>query len=141
MVRAADQGSAGEAVVSAAAAAAAKEARLDDTLRALSDPARRGVVDLLRRQPQRAGELARALSMTPPALSRHLRVLRKSGLVEETSEPDDARVRVYCLRRERFTELAGWLTELDAFWTEQLGAFAAHVKTTAKTTTRRSGAR
>ncbi len=71
--------------------------------------------------------------MSPPALSRHLRVLRKTGLVTETSEPDDARVRVYCLRRERFTELSAWLAELDAFWTEQLGAFAAHVKATRST--------
>ncbi len=110
----------------------AREARLDGTLRALSDPARRGVVDLLRREPQRAGDLARALSMSPPALSRHLRVLRKTGLVTETSEPDDARVRVYCLRRERFTELSAWLAELDAFWTEQLDAFAAHVKASAR---------
>ncbi len=120
-------GSAGDILVNAA-----RTARLDSTLRALSDPARRGVIDLLRREPQRAGDLARALAMTPPALSRHLRVLRKSGLVEETAEPDDARVRVYCLRRERFTELSAWLAELDAFWTEQLGAFAAHVSKQAK---------
>ena len=106
---------------------AARAARLDSTLRALADPSRRGVVELLRREPQRAGDLARALAMTPPALSRHLRVLRQSGLVEESHETDDARVRVYCLRRERFTELSAWLGELDAFWTEQLGAFAAHV--------------
>ena len=106
--------------------------RLDATFAALADPTRRNVVDLLRREPRRAGELATALDVSPPALSRHLRVLRKSGLVVESGLEDDARVRVYTLRRERFTELADWLSEVDGFWTEQLGAFAAHVNAKAK---------
>ena len=46
---------------------------LDQTLAALADPTRRGVIDLLRRKPRRAGELADALAMSPPAMSRHLR--------------------------------------------------------------------
>ena len=58
-------------------------AAVDGTLAALADPTRRGVVDLLRRRPRAAGELASALDVSPPALSRHLRVLRKSGLIEE----------------------------------------------------------
>jgi DNA-binding transcriptional ArsR family regulator len=58
-------------------------AALDRTLQALADPTRRGVVELLRGQPRRAGELAAALRTSPPALSRHLRLLRQTGLVEE----------------------------------------------------------
>jgi DNA-binding transcriptional ArsR family regulator len=101
---------------------------LDHTLLALADPTRRGVIELLRKRPRRAGELAEALSMTRPAMSRHLRMLRKTGLVSE-SEPDhDARVRMYRLEREPFQELRGWLDEVEAFWGEQLHAFKEHAE-------------
>jgi DNA-binding transcriptional ArsR family regulator len=96
---------------------------VDGTLAALADPTRRRVVELLRRRPRRAGELASAFGMSPPAMSRHLRVLRRRGLVEEQRVEDDARVRVYRLRPERFRDLQAWLAELEEFWTEQLGAF------------------
>jgi DNA-binding transcriptional ArsR family regulator len=101
---------------------------LDQTLIALADPTRRGVVELLRREPRRASDLAELLSMTRPAMSRHLRVLRKSGLVSE-SEPDhDARVRVYRLEPERFAALREWLDEVEAFWGDQLEAFKLHAE-------------
>ncbi len=103
---------------------------LDNTLAALADPTRRRVVDLLRRRPRRAGELARAFRMSPPAMSRHLRVLRTRGLVEEERVDDDARVRVYRLRPERFREVQEWLKEVEAFWTDQLDAFKAHAERT-----------
>jgi DNA-binding transcriptional ArsR family regulator len=103
---------------------------LDATLAALADPTRRGVIDLLRRKPRRAGELADALSMSAPAMSRHLRVLRKAGLVDERELDDDARVRVYRLRPERFGALRTWLDQVEAFWGDQLGAFKAHAERT-----------
>jgi len=103
-------------------------ASLDRTFAALADPTRRGVVDLLRRKPRRAGELAAAFEMSAPAMSRHLRVLRKTGLVEENEEENDARVRVYRLRREPFAELESWLEEIAAFWSDQLDAFKAHAE-------------
>lgn len=101
---------------------------LDDTFAALADPTRRRVIDLLRRKPLRAGELADAAKMSAPAMSRHLRVLRKCGLVEEDGLEDDARVRVYQLKPERFAELRRWLDEVEGFWIDQLDAFAAHVE-------------
>ena len=101
---------------------------LDRTLLALADPTRRGVIDLLREEPRRASELAELLSMTRPAMSRHLRLLRKTGLVSE-SEPDhDARVRMYRLEREPFAELSAWLEEVEAFWGQQLQAFKQHAE-------------
>jgi DNA-binding transcriptional ArsR family regulator len=106
---------------------AASAQRLDLTLAALADPTRRGVVELLRRRPHRAGELAAAFRASPPALSRHLRILRSRGLVEETRVEDDARVRVYSLRREPFDALQAWLRELEACWSDQLESFASHV--------------
>ena len=105
-------------------------APLDRTLAALADPTRRGVVDLLRRKPRRAGELADALEMTPPAMSRHLRVLRKSGLVEEESEEDDARVRVYRLRQAPFEALREWIEEVEELWADELASFKAHAERT-----------
>jgi DNA-binding transcriptional ArsR family regulator len=101
---------------------------LGATLTALSDPTRRAVIDLLVAQPRRAGELAQALSMTPPALSRHLRVLRKSGLIVDDEPEDDARVRLYRLRPDGFGALRDWVAEISAFWGDQLQAFKAHAE-------------
>jgi DNA-binding transcriptional ArsR family regulator len=103
-------------------------AALDQTLAALADPTRRRVVDLLHERPRRAGELAIAAGMSPPAMSRHLRVLRRRGLVEEDRMENDARVRVYRLAPERFNELSAWLREVESFWTDQLDAFKLHAE-------------
>jgi DNA-binding transcriptional ArsR family regulator len=103
---------------------------LDQTLAALADPTRRRVVDLLRVRPHRAGELARSFKVSPPAMSRHLRVLRTRGLIEEERVENDARVKVYRLRRQRFDALQEWLSELESIWTDQLGSFKAHAEAT-----------
>jgi DNA-binding transcriptional ArsR family regulator len=102
--------------------------RLDQTLLALADPTRRGVIELLRQQPRRASDLAEALSMTRPAMSRHLRVLRRSGLVSESEPEHDARVRLYRLEPKPFAELREWLDEVEAFWSDQLQAFKRHAE-------------
>ena len=112
--------------------AAATAHALDDTFAALADPTRRRVIDLLRRRPRRAGELATAFRMSAPAMSRHLRVLRKSGIVEEQGLPDDARVRVYRLRPQPFAQLRDWLAEVETFWGEQLDAFKQHAEALAR---------
>jgi len=101
---------------------------LDRTLGALADPTRRGVIELLRKKPRRASDLADELSMTRPAMSRHLRVLRKTGLVTEKEPEHDARVRMYQLERKPFTALRGWLDEVEAFWSDQLTSFKAHAE-------------
>jgi DNA-binding transcriptional ArsR family regulator len=103
-------------------------ADLDGTLAALADPTRRRVIELLHVRPRRPAELSAAVRMSPPAMSRHLRVLRTRGLVEETLDPGDARHRHYRLRREPFARLQKWLTGLESFWSEQLGGFQAHAE-------------
>lgn len=107
---------------------------LDRTFAALADPTRRGVVDLLRKEPRRASDLADVLGASRPAMSRHLRVLRASGLVETTDGADgsDARERIYRLRPAPFAQLRGWLGEVERFWTVQLDAFKAHAETKAR---------
>jgi DNA-binding transcriptional ArsR family regulator len=102
--------------------------KLDRTLSALADPTRRGVVELLSSRPRRAGELASTLKMSRPAMSRHLRILRTSGLIEEERDAEDARGRVFRLRGEPFSDLQGWLGEIEQFWTDQLTAFKSHVE-------------
>lgn len=94
---------------------------IDRTLAALADPTRRRVIDLLRRKPLRAGELAAKLKISAPAMSRHLRVLRQGRIIEEDAGPDDdARVRVYRLRPERFAAMRGWLDEVEGSFRDQL---------------------
>ncbi|HEU0121383.1 MAG TPA: metalloregulator ArsR/SmtB family transcription factor [Bryobacteraceae bacterium] len=98
------------------------------TLTALADDTRRSVVDLLRHEPRRASDLAAELSITPQAMSRHLRVLRKSGVIREEGIEEDARVRMYQLCPEPFRELRGWLDEVESYWVTELDAFREHVE-------------
>jgi DNA-binding transcriptional ArsR family regulator len=101
---------------------------LDNMFAALADPARRGVIDLLRKKPRRAGELASALSISPARMSQHLRVLRQSGLIEDDDVENDARVRLYRLRQAPFSEIRGWLDEVEEFWASELAAFKTHAE-------------
>ena len=102
--------------------------RLGATFSALADPTRRAVVGLLRKKPQRASDMAAALATSRPAMSRHLRVLRRAGLVEEDSPDEDARVRLYQLRREPFADARAWIEDVETFWRVQLDAFKAHAE-------------
>jgi DNA-binding transcriptional ArsR family regulator len=94
----------------------------------LADPTRRAVVQLLRKGPRRAGDLAAELALTPPGLSRHLRVLRRAGLIVDDEPENDARVRLYRLEPAGFAPLRDWIDELEAFWGDQLAAFKVHAE-------------
>ncbi len=86
---------------------------------------------MLRRQELCAGELAERCSVSGPAMSRHLRVLRKSGLIETVPAPDadsDARLRVYRLRPEAFQSLKHWADHMQALWSQQLASFREHAE-------------
>lgn len=100
---------------------------VDVVLAALADPVRRRSEELLAKALRRAGELARAAGVSPPAMSRHLRVLWRAELVTEEHPPFDARVRVYSLRAGAIGALKEWLTVAEAGWAQQLGAFREHV--------------
>ena len=103
---------------------------LDRTLAALADPHRRNLIELLREQPRRAGELAEAAGLNPPALSRHLRTLKASGLIGDVHPEFDARVRIYSLRLEPMANLKAWLEQTERLWTAQLAAFKTHLERT-----------
>jgi DNA-binding transcriptional ArsR family regulator len=101
---------------------------IDETLEALADPLRRRVIDLLRTGPKRSGELSKGIGMTGPAASRHLRTLRRAGIVEVALDQDDARIRLYRLRPERLQELSRWLQEVETFWSSQLSSFKEYAE-------------
>jgi DNA-binding transcriptional ArsR family regulator len=102
--------------------------RIDQTLAALADPHRRRAVEMLGQRPRRAGELAEALGLPAPAMSRHLRQLKQSGLVEETHPEFDARVRIYTLKEGAMADLRKWLADTERMWVDQLASFKAHVE-------------
>ncbi|WP_428631444.1 ArsR/SmtB family transcription factor [Sphingopyxis sp.] len=104
-------------------------AAIDRTLAALADPYRRRAVELLGERPRSAGELAGALGLAAPAMSRHLRALKVGGLVEDAHPAFDARVRIYSLKDGATADLKQWLAETEALWVHQLTAFKAHVET------------
>jgi len=101
---------------------------LDRTLAALADPARRRAVELLQDGPRRPSELAEALGLPRPAVSRHLKVLREAGLVEAEALDDDARGRQISLRPAPLEQLRDWAARTEALWAQQLDAFARYAE-------------
>ena len=84
---------------------------------ALADPVRRRVLELLAEKDRAAGEVAAEFEISRPAVSRHLRVLRDSGLVRSRG---DAQRRVYSLEPRTLEELEDWLDSIHRFWAGRL---------------------
>jgi DNA-binding transcriptional ArsR family regulator len=97
---------------------------MDAVVQALADQSRRTVLDILRDHPATAGELADALPIARPGVSRHLRVLREAGLVEVRQE---AQRRIYSLRPEPLRELDEWLDDYRALWRNRLDALHTEI--------------
>ena len=85
----------------------------ETTFQALADPTRRDVLDLLRRGSQPAGDIAQAFPISRPAISKHLRLLRRAHLVREQRQ---GRHRVYQLNPEPLRAVDSWLDQYRAFW-------------------------
>ncbi len=84
---------------------------VDDVVNAIADPVRRRILDLLRETDLSAGEVSAHFAISRPAVSRHLRVLRESGLVRDRL---DGRRRLYGLRPEGLSELGRWIGRFAA---------------------------
>ena len=97
---------------------------MEAALRALADESRRTMLETLSRGPATAGELATLLPIARPGVSRHLRVLRETGLVEVRH---DAQRRVYSLRLEPLTEIDEWLRRNRSLWEQRLSALHTEV--------------
>src|SRR5215475_9294479 len=92
---------------------------------ALADPTRRAVLDLLRQGSQPAGQIARAFPISRPAISKHLRLLRRAHLVEERRE---GRHRVYQLNPEPLKAVDSWLEQYRNFWRTNLASLKDFVE-------------
>jgi DNA-binding transcriptional ArsR family regulator len=90
--------------------------RVDTVLRAIAEPRRREILRLIWQRERPAGEVAAQFDLSRPTISRHLRVLREAGLVEER------RVGTRRLYRARPERLADARRFLDGFWDEGLAA-------------------
>jgi DNA-binding transcriptional ArsR family regulator len=99
------------------------ELQLSAAFGALSDASRREMIRFLLQKPRRAGELAECVDMSPQALSRHLRVLRRAGLISERGVPNDARVRIYSVDASAFQPVQQWMAQVEDLWRRQLQAF------------------
>lgn len=97
-------------------------------IEALADPVRRRVVSLLSDGPRRAGELAGETGTSPPAMSRHLRVLLAAGVIDDERLAEDARARVFRLRPQSIVAVQAWLDQIQAGWAENLQSFKRHVE-------------
>lgn len=95
------------------------------TFQALADPTRRAVLDLLRRGSQPAGQIANAFPVSRPAISKHLRMLRRAHLVREHRE---GRNRVYQLNPEPLRAVDSWIEQYRTFWTHSLNDLKAFVE-------------
>ena len=93
---------------------------------ALSDPARRRILELLRQRERSVGELVERLRLSQPGVSKHLRVLREAGLVRVRA---DGRRRWYRLRAEPLAELDAWLAPYRELWGGRLDALERHLDT------------
>ena len=97
---------------------------MDTVLQALADGSRRTVLEILRDHPATAGELAQALPIARPGVSRHLRVLREAGLVDVRQ---DSQRRIYSLRPEPLAEVDAWLGDYRALWQNRLDALHTEI--------------
>ena len=98
----------------------------DTALTALADPTRRRVFERLKSGPRSVGAIARGMTVSRPAVSQHLKVLKEAGLV--TDRPDGTR-RVYHIDPHGLGVLRAWL---DQFWDQALAAFQAEVETSSR---------
>ncbi|MGV9312359.1 metalloregulator ArsR/SmtB family transcription factor [Streptomyces sp. NPDC003691] len=105
---------------------------VSEVAQAVADPVRREILMLLHRAPLTAGDIAARFAISRPAVSRHLRVLRESGLVRDEQI---GRHRQYSLVPSRLDGLAAWLARFDtrhADWSQRLDALATEVHRTGR---------
>ena len=96
-------------------------ASLDRTFSALADPIRRGIINRLAGGEVNVSELAKPYKVSAPAISRHLRVLKKAGLLQQETH---GRTRICRLRAEPLRRASEWMNHYRQFWTDRLDELA-----------------
>jgi DNA-binding transcriptional ArsR family regulator len=90
----------------------------------LAEPNRRRILDLLRGGERPVGELVAQMTLTQPAVSKHLRVLKDAGLVDVRAQ---AQRRLYRIRPEPLAELDAWLAPYRTLWSKRLDDLERHL--------------
>lgn len=96
---------------------------MSHALDVLAEPTRRRILDELRRESS-VGDVVKALRLSQPLVSKHLKVLRDAGLVEVRV---DAQRRLYRVRPEPLRELDAWLEPYRALWNTALDDLERHL--------------
>jgi DNA-binding transcriptional ArsR family regulator len=94
-----------------------QRARTVGAFGAIADPTRRAILDLLRAGELSAGQLADRFDVSRPAVSKHIRVLHRAGLVTERRE---AQMRLYALDAQALAPVDAWLAPYRVFWAARL---------------------
>jgi DNA-binding transcriptional ArsR family regulator len=97
-----------------------------DVFEAIAEPNRRMILNLLAEGDRTVSDLVMAFpSLSQPAVSSHLRVLREAGLVQVRRQ---AQRRIYAIRPEGWTELDAWISNYRSFWEVQLDSLDEHLE-------------
>lgn len=102
------------------------EERLSLLFSALADPTRRAILARLSRGPSSVGDLAAPFDMSAPAISRHLKVLEKAGLISRTTK---AQWRTIDMDAEPLDEVTAWIDKQKREWNLRFDALDAHLET------------
>ena len=103
-----------------------EEAQQGDVFHAISDPTRRGLLDLIAKESQPVKVLAQEFAMTRPAISQHLRVLTEAGLIVEKKV---GREHHYQLQAEPLSHVHDWVQQYERFWQNRLELLGKHLDT------------
>jgi len=100
--------------------------QLDEVFSALSDPTRRAILERLARGEATVNELVAPFNLSQPAISKHLKVLERAGLVSRRREAQSRPVR---LNAAPLSDAARWIGDYRRFWEESLDQLEVYVKT------------
>jgi len=95
-------------------------AQLTDALIAISHPTRRAIIGQLANGPARFLDVAKPFDTALNAVTKHLKLLERAGLIERRKQGREVLI---SLRGERLREVAGWMHEYERFWNERLDQF------------------
>lgn len=101
------------------------EDAVDRTFAALADPTRRAILSRLAQGEASMGELAQPFKMSLPAVSKHVRVLRRAGLLRQHRQ---GRVRKCRLVAQPLQDASSWINRYRRFWENQLNSLAEYLE-------------
>ncbi len=103
----------------------AQRKQRDIVFRAIADPTRREILGMLRERRQTVGEIARNFSMSRPAISKHLRLLRSAGLVVSRRQGTASRC---SLNAKPLLAVNDWLRDYETYWAETMQSLKTYVE-------------